>query len=48
MLVLLLFYWEWLMGAGRKNRKLKISHASLGTTTMKLDFNPDLTISFPG
>lgn len=31
-----------------KYRKLKISHTTFGITSVDLDFNPDLAISFPG
>lgn len=45
--LLLLFYWEWLMGAGGENyRRLKSPMPALSATTTELDFNPDLTISF--
>lgn len=44
---LLLFYWEWLGGAGGSLEEVKISHTTLGTISTELDFNPGLTTSFP-
>lgn len=35
-------------GTGRNLEEAEISHATLGTTTAEMDFNPDLTPSFPG
>lgn len=46
--LLFLFYGKWLMGAGGKLQEAKIPRASLGATMAALDFNLDLTISFPG